>query len=224
MVREELRDCARILDRAGLVAEFGHVSARSGDGGAYLLSPRRAPRDLEVEDLLEVPLGESIEPSDVPQPLEAAIHTSVYRARTDVGAVMRIHSRAANVLSVIDTPVRPHHFLGTSLGGPVPVCQETGLITDEATARRMVVDLGDATAVLLRGNGQVIVGRTIREATVRALYLNETAQMQLDALQSGRPVHYDPDFEECARVWSDVVNIDRVWDYRCRGLNRPRLG
>lgn len=220
MVREELRDCAQILDRAGLVAEFGHVSARCPEGSTYLLSPRRAPRDFDIEDLLLVRVGGGTGSEDVDLPLEAVIHTSVYLVRNDVHAVVRIHSRAANVLSVLDVPVHPVHFLGTVLGAEVPICQETRLITDEVTARRMAADLDEASAILLRGNGQVVVGRTIREATVRALYLDETAQMQLDALRSGRPVVYEPDLDECARVWSDAVNVDRVWNYRRRGT-RP---
>src|SRR5690606_8974874 len=105
--------------------------------------------------------------------------------------IARTHAFSASVLSVVGQPVRPCHYLGAILGDTVPVHDGADLITRPEDGEAVASTLVDHAAVLLRGNGQVVVGSSIEEATVRALYLEEAARMQVAASSIGEPRFLD---------------------------------
>ncbi|MDQ7828616.1 MAG: class II aldolase/adducin family protein [Armatimonadota bacterium] len=219
-IARELVWASRVLASTGLVEAFGHVSARVPGTEIVLLTPRIAPGAVSVGTLVEMDLSTGrVQGGRLP--LEWPVHASVYRADGGVGAICRIHGPAASVLSVIGVPVRPLHYLGTILGGPAAVYPGGGLVTTPRLGQQVARALRGGTAVLLRGNGQVVVGRTLREACVRAIYLEEAARVQLAAMLVGRPRFYSSrEVRAYAQVWEDEVNLDRAWAYYVR---RARL-
>lgn len=218
----------RILAQERLVAAFGHVSVRIPGTARLIVSPRVGPGTVVRTSLLIVDLpledrrpqrGPSAISGAARPPLELPIHTAIYQAMPDVAAVCRVHGEAASVVSVLGVPVRPLHFLGSILGGDVPVHDQGDLITDQARGDAMVRALRGHRALLLRGNGQVVVGATLVEACVRAIYLEEAARMQLQAMLVGTPRYYTADEVAAYRhAWDDPVNIERVWSYYTRRL------
>jgi len=227
-LKTRLVTACRILAHEHLVAAFGHVSVRIPGTARLIISPRVGPGTVIPTSLLVVdltaenrlPQGRRGMTSGAPRPpLELPIHTAIYRAMPDVAAVCRIHGEAASVLSVLGIPVRPLHFLGSVPGGEVPVHDEGDLIIDHERGDAMVRTLRGHRGVLLRGNGQVVVGATLAEACVCAIYLEEAARMQLQAMAVGTSRYYTTD-EVAAyrRAWDDPINIERVWDYYARRL------
>lgn len=213
----------RILTHQRLVAAFGHVSARIAGTEHALISPRAGPGTARPKALLVVDLAGRVQRGTSRPPLEILIHIAIYRARPDVGAICRIHGEAASVLSVLRVPVRPLHYLGSIVGGEVPVHDDGALVTDDARARPMVAALGRAQALLLRGNGQVVVGASLAEACVRAIYLEEAARLQMAAMPLGTPRYYSPEeTAEYSREWEDPINIERVWAFYAGALPRSR--
>lgn len=204
----------RILTHQRLVAAFGHVSARIPRSGHLLISPRVGPGTATRKDLLVVDLLGHVQRGTSRPPLELSIHTAIYRSRPSVEAICRVHGEAASVLSILRVPVRPMHYLGSILGGEVPVHDDGSLVTDDARAQAMASTLGDAQALLLRGNGQVVVGASLAEACVRAIYLEEAARLQMAAMSLGTPRYYSPEeIAVYAGEWKDPINIQRVWRF-----------
>lgn len=215
---ERLVDSARLLSNHGLVEAFGHVSARVGPD-RFLLTPRVGPGLATADDLLEVDVATGESQGTGARPLETAIHLGIYRARSDVGAVARIHSFAASVLSVAGRPVQPCHYLGTILGGPAPVHPEVDLVTSDDDGEAAARTLANGTAVLLQGNGQAVVGASVEEATVRALYLDEAARLQVAAASVGEARFLDAEtVRRTLPVWQDPFNITRAWDFHLSRL------
>lgn len=177
------------------------------------MSPRLGPGTVTPAELVVVDLDGEISGSARP-PLELPVHTSVYREIPEVGAICRIHGEAASVLSVLRIHVRPLHFLGSILGGEVPVHDYGDLITDDARGVAVARALRGQRALLLRGNGQVVVGRTLAEACVRAIYLEEAARLQAQAMALGEPRYYTAEeVAEYAHAWEDPVNVQRAWNF-----------
>ena len=56
--------------------------------------------------------------------------------------------------------------------------------------------LGDAKALMLRGHGAVVVGQSIREVCMLALFLEESARLQTDAMRLGTPLFMERDEAE----------------------------
>ncbi len=74
--------------------------------------------------------------------------------------------------------------------------------------------LGSGQAVILQSNGMLAVGQSVPHACVQALFLEETAQVQLLA-QAARlkPKFYSPE-DAARRHGNDPVHEPvRAWDY-----------
>ena len=88
----------------------------------------------------------------------------------------------------------------------------------EATVRA----LGNRASLMLRGNGCVVVGRSIQEAVVRAIFLEESARLQYRALVIRQARHGDGgiavfDDAEIAEIGTDLGRADRI-DRKWRSL------
>lgn len=186
----------QILSEQGLVEGFGHLSARL-PSGQILMTPRKALALVQPEDLVTLDLDGQVVRGSRPA-LEAAMHLAVYRARPDVQAIARTHSRACAVLGVLGWPVRAVHGFGCHLGAVVPVYDDVGLVHDRAAGEAVAAALGSHAALLLRGNGTLVTAPSLVEAVVRAIWLEEAAAIQLAARSAGgEPRYFTP--EEIAR-------------------------
>src|SRR5215469_13803916 len=101
-VIDELVEANHILFDQGVVDGFGHVSARHPHHDArFLLARSVAPAMATAADILEFDLdGNPVEARGQILYLERFIHSEIYRARSDVGAVVHSHSRAVIPFSV----------------------------------------------------------------------------------------------------------------------------
>jgi HCOMODA/2-hydroxy-3-carboxy-muconic semialdehyde decarboxylase len=118
------------------------------------------------------------------------------------------------MFSVTDRKLQPVHNHGSFFAGGVPVFHKPDLITTQKLGEEVVQALRDGPAVLLRGNGQVTVGRTIPEAVMMAIYLEEAAEILYGALQIGKPIPLTAD--ESAQRQAEAltpVDLERAWNF-----------
>ena len=213
-IRKNLIIACRILSREGLVEGFGHISARIPDSDLFILTPRISLALVNEEDLLVLnPKGEIVTGKSSP-PLEAPLHTAIFKGNAKVQAITRIHARRAGLFSVTDKKIEPLHNHGSFFFGGVPVFPRTNLISTPTLGQEVTDTLGNKPAILLRGNGQVTVGGSIPEAVMMAIYLEETAGIFYGALQIGNPITLSA--EESASRQGEVlpnVDLERAWNY-----------
>jgi len=120
----------------------------------------------------------------------------------------------ANIFSVTDRRLEPVHNHGSFFAGGVPVFTPPDLISTEKLGKDVSATLGDRPAVLLRGNGQVTVGRTIPEAVMMAIYLEEAAEVLYGALQIGTPIPLSIDESKQRQVEAlPPVDMERAWNF-----------
>lgn len=114
-------------------------------------------------------------------------HLAVYRARTDVGAVVHTHSVYATALAVAgqDLPVVLDEQV-TVLGGAVRVA-EFGPSSSEELANNVAAALGDCQAALLRNHGAIAVGHDLAVAVAVAVLLERVAKTYSIANTIGTP-------------------------------------
>jgi HCOMODA/2-hydroxy-3-carboxy-muconic semialdehyde decarboxylase len=185
----EVAAAAHVLARLGFVHAFGHVSARGPDGAGVLLTPTSPPlAALQPGDLLGLDADGRPPPGQAARtPIEAPMHLAVYAGRSDVGAICRIHAPAtAAWASTGATPPLLHGFGG--MVEPVAVWDDPDLIATTAAASRVAAALGDAPALLLRGNGGLAVGATLDEALARAWCLEDRCRLALALGDRARPL------------------------------------
>jgi ribulose-5-phosphate 4-epimerase/fuculose-1-phosphate aldolase len=213
-ISKDIVSACRILTYKKLVEGFGHVSARIPGTDRFLLTPRMGLALVRESELLTINLdGEVVEGSHA-APSEAWLHTAIMKAKPRVNVITRIHARVANIFSVTDRRLEPVHNHGSFFAGGVPVYSTPDLITTQKLGAEVSRTLGDGPAVLLRGNGQVTVGRTIPEAVMMAIYLEEAAEILYGALQIGKPVPLTLDESKQRQVEAlPPVDLERAWNF-----------
>lgn len=213
----------RIIDGKGLIEAYGHVSLRIPGTDRILITPRGAIGLIDARALLVVDLHGRLVRGRGTLPLELPMHTVVYRRRPDVQALVRTHSPAALTWGILGRPLRPVHGHGSFLGAQVPVYPRVDLIATEALGEELAATLGNAEAVLLRGNGTLVTGAALREACVKAIWLEESARLQIQASAVGPPVVMAPT-EVAERVVVPYDHYGRAWDFYKARYGRATRG
>jgi L-ribulose-5-phosphate 4-epimerase len=216
-IAENVVKGAKILIKRGICEAFGHLSARLPGTDRFIITPSLSMAMVRgTDDLVQVNLkGEKVEGKNR-QPYESWLHTALYRARPDVGGIARTHSFTTSAFSIAGKPVRPVHDFGAMMLGETPVFQDPRLITNEEIGTRLAQFIGKGTGALLRGNGTAIVGKDVVEAVLRAIYLEESAILQVKAKEIGRPLYYTPEeIEERGAVALEEPHMLRAWQHYC---------
>ena len=196
-LRQQVLDACLILAATGCVRELtGHVSARIPGTNEMLLRCRR-PNDPGVEftildDIRRLSVeGRGFEVIDGYElPGEFAIHSELYRARPDVGAVVHGHPQASLTCGIVNLPLLPvvgaydPGMLEIALG-PVPVFPRAVLIRTPELGRALAETMGAAEVCLLQGHGVVTTGVDVPYATMRAIRLEALAQLTLQIHRTG---------------------------------------
>ncbi len=186
-LRAEVLAACRVLTFFRIVEGFGHVSARVG-ADRVLITPRRALGLVTEAELVELDLDGRQVAGEGRPPLEVPMHLSVYRRRGDTMAIARGHPRN--------------------------VAAEPYLITAGEMADGVASALGGSEAVILQGNGMLAVGRSVPHACVQALFLEETAELQLCAQAAGLTPQFYSAQGAARRHGDDRVHEPiRAWEY-----------
>jgi HCOMODA/2-hydroxy-3-carboxy-muconic semialdehyde decarboxylase len=210
-----IRVAARALGRAGLVHAYGHCSARI-DADSFIVCAAR-PMGL-------IAPGEagSVVPVDGPLPDgvlgEVRIHQQIYRRRPDVQGVCRTMPPYAIILSTQLRSIRPRHGLGSYFTPPPPVWPDPRLLRSDAAAGRLADMMGDAPALLMRGNGVVTAAASLEEAVVLTWFLEDAARIEVAVAQMGgteQGVLSDDEVRDRA-VTSGRI-FERMWEHLTAG-------
>ena len=207
-----VRKASRALARAGLVHAYGHCSIRLDARWLLVCAPR--PMGLiEVGEVGQVAPIDGDLPSDVLP--EVRIHQAIYQRRSDIGAVCRTMPRSVMSLSALGrTPLARIGF-GAYFYPHAPLWKDPLLVRSPEDAKALAAQLGDARAIVMRGNGAVTVGESIEQAVVFAWYLEEAARVELDVLSSGL-AEQGPLFTEdqaTVRAVGTGRLYERMWEY-----------
>ncbi|HEY8580408.1 MAG TPA: class II aldolase/adducin family protein, partial [Beijerinckiaceae bacterium] len=210
---EVLRAC-RVLTHFRIVEGFGHVSVRVPGHDRILMTPRIALATVREADLIELDLeGRQLAGGGRPA-LETAMHLAVYRSRPDVRSIARGHPRHVAAYAAAAEPLRVAHGFGANLGWIVPVFEKPVLAASPDLGMGVAQALGEHVGVILQANGMLATGASVAHACVNAIFMEETAELQLAAQAAGlAPKFYTP--EGAARRHGDDREHEpvRAWDY-----------
>ncbi|NKJ49311.1 hypothetical protein CIC12_21770 [Burkholderia sp. SG-MS1] len=193
-VKDQLVQAYKILTNEGVLDGFGHVSARSKKDPGIFYMPRAMPPSLVTRgDILALRVSDSqpIDPQGRKVNGERYIHGEIYKARPDVMAVIHSHSQSVIPLSLTHVPLKPVVAQAGFLPLITPTFEirdargkeERGMqVTDETRGAALARSLGSAPAILMRGHGDTVVGHSVKQAVVFAVYVDVDARMQTQAM------------------------------------------
>lgn len=189
--RVDLAACYRLIAMYGwddLV--FTHISARLPDSdGHFLINPYGMMfEEITASSLVKVDLhGNKVMDSPYPvNPAGFTIHSAVHEARHDVACVLHTHTRAGIAVSTQKKGLRPLSQASLFPLASVGYHDYEGVALNAEEKPRLVADLGDKMALILRNHGLLTGGPTIADAFL-AMYILETAcQIQVMAQSTGQ--------------------------------------
>jgi L-fuculose-phosphate aldolase len=202
----------------------GQVSVRPPGADHMLIkSALKGFDECLPQDVITAP----IDPAAAPPPLappELALHQAVYRARPDVNAIVHSHAPYTLVFGATNLELRAVSHDGAYFEGRLPRFTLTSnTILDIETGEAVAKALGDCPGALLRNHGGVIVGKSIRHATVHSHTLERACRFQLMAEQVPGGYHSSSleDVEgKRAFIYADL-SVRSYWDY-CVGQVQRR--
>ena len=119
-LRHDVALANRIIERFGLSAAFGHVSARIPGTNTFFIPTRRSPGLADENDLLTIDTDGKILSGGGTPNSEFWIHARIYAARPDVGGVVHAHPLGCISLTQIGNRIAS----STTRAEPLPtVCR-----------------------------------------------------------------------------------------------------
>lgn len=199
-LREKLVLAHKILSAAGLLQlNLGHASLRlpegesgRGGGGRILIMGHlhevhktfqtAKTDDLSVMDLDGNHVGGKLEP-----PGERYNHTSIYKARPEVNAVIHCHPFMTIACTIAGRDIIPVGHYGGIFHPKVPVYPKSIQVESPEVGDEIAEVLGGAPAVLLKHHGAAVVGKSIEQAVAVSTILEDTARLLHAASVLGTP-------------------------------------
>jgi ribulose-5-phosphate 4-epimerase/fuculose-1-phosphate aldolase len=179
-----------------LVARFGwddlistHISAKI-PGTEHFLLNRRSDlfHEITASNLVEIDLDGNVvsPPGAIVNAAGFTIHSAVHGAHPDVGCVIHLHSRYGTAVSMQACGLLPLSQKALVLYGRIGYHDYEGLALDLDERARLIRDLGDHRAMILRNHGTLAIGRTVAEAFAVIYTLETACQLQIMAQSTGQ--------------------------------------
>ena len=168
---------------------FTHLSARiPGPEHHFLLNPYNLMfEEVTASSLVKVDMhGLPVEPSPfITNPAGFTIHSAIHMAREDAHAVIHLHTPHGQAVSAHGEGLLPLTQTAMLIREEVAYHDYEGVAVDLDERGRIIADLGEKSAMLLRNHGTLAVGETVGEAFLKIYFLERACQAQILALSAG---------------------------------------
>lgn len=210
--RRDLLDALAMAEQAGIVDFNGHATARLADGRILINSGASVRSRLTAASISTMDAhGETIDGATAP--MERYIHTEIYKARRDVGAVIHGHPKWSSVLTSAGVKIEPVWAQGCLVAG-LPVLDDPMSINSPDRGAMVAAALGTGRGVLMRSHGVVLVGADLIEAFALAVYLELNCERQAEAMRIGSPyVFSDIEISGAEAALFKRGLLRKCWDY-----------
>ena len=168
---------------------FTHISARvPGPEHHFLINPYGLLfEEITASSLVKIDVdGNKIMES--PFPVNAAgftIHSALHMNRDDAGCVIHLHTTDGVAVSAQKDGLLPLDQHAMMISGEIAYHDYEGVALDLDERDRLVADIGDKNAMMLRNHGTLALGKNCADAFLRMYYLERACSMQVRALAGG---------------------------------------
>ena len=229
-VRTDLAACYRLVEQFGMTELIAnHISCRvPGEPNHFLINPfGLLYDDVNASNLVKVDFDGNIVFRSTDHDVNAAgfvIHSAIHMARHDVDCVAHTHTPAGMAVSAMDCGLLP--IAQSSMRFLRIAYHDYEGVADRLDEReRIVADLGEHEAMILRNHGLLVAGRSVPSAFTLLYRLERACQTQIMALSCNTALSYPPP-EVLQRSYvkargnDPIRNGDLGWPSLLRRLDR----
>lgn len=197
--RVDLAACYRLVALYGMTdLVYNHITARVPESDDHvLINPYGMLYDeITASSLIKIDLeGNTVLQPDHEYSVNAAgyvIHSAVHSARHDAHCVIHTHTRAGTAVSALAEGLMPLSQTAMRFAGHVAYHDYEGPAFNRSERERLVADLADKNAMILRNHGLLVCAPSIPQAFNLIYWLEQACKIQIDILSCNRPLYTPP--------------------------------
>ena len=187
-LKQNLIIANRILDMENLARPMGHISVRIPGTDDFFITRSIAPGLAVLNDIVVCNTEGKVVRGKYSETFgEVWAHAAVYRKREDVNSVAHTHSVHVISLSMTGSTLLNLGVEALKTGfGTIGLYDKLCMLEDREVGEEVAGLVGENKAVILRGHGAVVVGKSIESCTMACIYLENAARYQLMASSTGK--------------------------------------
>jgi ribulose-5-phosphate 4-epimerase/fuculose-1-phosphate aldolase len=186
--RLELAACYRLIDQYGMTdLIYNHVTARI-PGTEHLLINLYGLlyKEITASSLVKIDVeGEIIHKPDTDYGINKSgyvIHGAIHKARPDTKCVLHTHTRAGIAVSAMNCGLLPLSQTSIRFHNHIGYHDFEGPAVDLEERERIVKDLGEHNALVMKNHGLLTCGPSVPEAFNLMYQLEQSCRSQVDAM------------------------------------------
>ena len=202
-LRQEVIDTCLWLKEQGLVfGTWGNISVRLDTGNILITPSKVAYEEMKPEDLVVLaPDGSTVSGTRL-STSERELHRNILNRRSDVGAIIHMHSPYAMTCCARNegVPVISEEMCQL-LGGAIPLSKRFVPSEHHVELGQVVADsiTESGNAILIRNHGPMCFGRTLAETRICCQVTEKACRMYLMLLSAGGMVEIPEEYVEAGR-------------------------
>jgi ribulose-5-phosphate 4-epimerase/fuculose-1-phosphate aldolase len=169
---------------------FTHLSARvPGPEHHFLINPYDMMfEEITASSLVKIDVeGQPVIPTSHPvNPAGFTIHSALHMNCEDAHAVMHLHTPHGQAVSAMEFGLLEHTQTGMIARHDIAYHEYEGIATDLEERERLVADMGDKHAMILRNHGTLAIGKTVGQCFLRLYFIERACEAQVLMLSAGR--------------------------------------
>jgi L-fuculose-phosphate aldolase len=203
----------------------GHISMRvPGNPKLFFMKPHSFGLDeITMANILTIDLEGNVVAGKSRRHSEVFIHSEIFKVRPDINCVIHTHPTYAVAFSATGRPLKCYSQPSALFYDALGVYTDTiNLIRTHEMGAGVARALGAHRAVLLKNHGVVVTGKSIEEAVISTIMLENAAMVQLIAEAAGDPA---PEFSrtDIGKLKHDISQPEQFkvnFDYLARRVKR----
>jgi ribulose-5-phosphate 4-epimerase/fuculose-1-phosphate aldolase len=188
--RVELAAAYRIFAMLGWTEMiFNHITVRvPGPEVRFLINPFGLHyREVKASNLVLIDTeGNPVRETEWPVNRAGfVIHSAIHGSIREAHCVMHTHTTTGMAVACLEEGLSPHNFYGAMLVGKLAYHEFEGVTVEPGEKERLVRDIGDKPAVILRNHGLLTWGPSVPEAFMMLWTLQRACDVQIAASRAG---------------------------------------
>ena len=150
--------------------------------------------EVTASSLVKVDMtGNPVEPTPfITNAAGFTIHSALHMAREDAHAVIHLHTPNGQAVARPWRGLLPLTQTAMLIRDEIAYHDYEGVAVDLDERERIIADIGDKSAMILRNHGTLAIGETVGEAFLKIYFLERACEAQIKALSAGRGQSHNP--------------------------------
>lgn len=175
----------RMVELALNRGSSGNASVRCG-GNVFITPSALRVEEMGEHDMVLLDTQGKVLQGGKPSS-EWRFHCDIFKARSEIGAVLHAHSTFATTLSCLRRDIPAVHYMVAMAGGDSIRCTPYSLFGEQALSDHALEALQGRKACLLGNHGMIALGKDLGDALAVAIEVEFLCEIYWRALQAGEP-------------------------------------